>query len=282
MKFGTINNSLRHPLLSIVFCKSLTVISLLLVFTATSVSGQEIETEFYSSDTRWSLTLILSLDDAARSAAMDVVNDINSQLGEDLLSIDANSRAIISFRNRSNVRWPSPADLWIEGEVYGPSIMLFVHDKESPLCASLLDLRANTLDVMGRTEVKFNSDVPSAVRFERAVLTNIGKIRVKGKWVRSEAVITPPDGDPTHLGGDTYYRSIVFPNYLRLIIFRRTAYDIIDGLPMNQSNNINLEVNFTDPIYDYQAIFGGTIIRAYEWFGELAVETVIEAPFCGE
>jgi len=283
MKHRTIHNSVHLSTLLVVLCAGFTAISVFFGLMRSTVMAQGPETEFWYSDARWALVVILELDETAQSAAMAVVDASNSRIGEDVLSIDENSRAFIVFHNRSNGRWPTAADLWIEGEVYGATLMLFVHDEESPLCVSLLALPINTFEVEGRTEVKINSGTPTSVKFKREIVTSVGVIGVKGRWVRSVPETIPPDGVSDHFDGVTYYRIFaISPGTLRLLSFRRTAYDIVDALTTDPSNEINLKVNFTHPVYDYQAIFGGSIVRAFEYFGELQLETIIGASGCDE
>jgi hypothetical protein len=189
--------------------------------------------------------------------------------------VDADSRVLVVFRERSNMRM-GPA-LLFNGEVTDVMLALLVHDPQSPSCQTLVPIPFAVVDVTGGRETTRRRGL-SSTELEQRIRGTAGVLYLYAGWSQLAAVTTPPHGSAVHVEANRYFRSnnAEYP-LLRVLATRRTAYDLVlEGEPtVNLTDPVVLQASFTDERYqDLLADPGNSLERASVFWGEEFIATI--------
>jgi hypothetical protein len=252
------------------FMLSLVFLSLCLTVTAiflnnptpTTTTAEAVTYQYYYSDTRRSIGLVISLSQNAYSAAQVLVAEYNADLIEDQLT--ATPTAYISFRDMHNRRlYPGQIIL---PEAHNIRLLLRVLDDHSPTGYSLLNIPINILPLQYKSEISLGSDYTKIEDLWKLEGSG-GSLNLNIRFERQESNHYPAEGSLSHYDEHYIgYRTYDAPNIFYLLSRRATRFTA-------SLTSINLRMKLEDS--QLNTIFnedGNTITETYEEYSEILLE----------
>jgi len=233
---------------------------------------------FWYSDERWAFAVGLVLGPSGRASAQAILDDVNTTLGAEHLTLGPDAEVGVSFRERRAHRHTTFSNQYFEGLQAGPGVFLTVVDDRSPNGELLLSLPPPTsIDLSARREVR-TTLTGQMVDLERLATTDIGTFSVRARYSRTETEIQPAVGTPEASLGGGYFGQAVDPVPIRQFSRRGVLTYVVDGgvYQVNALGDVVFEVDLTDPVL--QSMLGdpdNVLMTARETVGHETIFTVL-------